>query len=214
MSCCSAITTPGHMPMSEMEELKRRSAQRAAAYVQDHMVLGLGTGSTVRWLIEELGRHTDRQHLQVVSSSLASKLLAQQAGLCVVEPDVIDHIDLVIDGVDQINSRKQAIWIMDAGKRVETIEDYTLPIELVPFSHPFVRRTLTKRGYGVTLRMQQDSAFITDNGNLILDVRIPASRTIQEAHDELVHIAGVVETGYFHIEAMCITAETTGVTIW
>ena len=43
MSCCSAITTPGHMPMSELEELKRRSAQRAAAYVQDHMVLGLGT---------------------------------------------------------------------------------------------------------------------------------------------------------------------------
>ncbi|MEY8650290.1 hypothetical protein AALH75_00075 [[Clostridium] innocuum] len=59
MSCCSAITTPGHMPMSELEELKRRSAQRAAAYVQDHMVLGLGTGSTVRWLIEELGRRTD-----------------------------------------------------------------------------------------------------------------------------------------------------------
>ncbi|MCR0560838.1 hypothetical protein MKC71_13430 [[Clostridium] innocuum] len=85
------------MPMSELEELKRRSAQRAAAYVQDHMVLGLGTGSTVRWLIEELGRRTDRQHLQVVSSSLASKLLAQQAGLCVVEPDVIDHIDLVIE---------------------------------------------------------------------------------------------------------------------
>ena len=109
MSCCSAITTPGHMPMSELEELKRRSAQRAAAYVRDHMVLGLGTGSTVRWLIEELGRHTDKQHLQVVSSSLASKLLAQQAGLCVVEPDVIDHIDLVIDGVDQIDSRKQAI---------------------------------------------------------------------------------------------------------
>jgi ribose 5-phosphate isomerase A len=149
----------------------------------------------------------------------------------VVEPDVIDHIDLVIDGVDQINSRKQAIkggggalvrekilaeaaeqviWIMDAGKRVETIEDYTLPIELVPFSHPFVRRTLTNRGYDAILRMQQDSAFITDNGNLILDVRIPASRPIQE----LVHIAGVVETGYFHMEAMCITAETTGVTIW
>lgn len=221
--------------MSELEELKRRSAQRAAAYVRDHMVLGLGTGSTVRWLIEELGRHTDRQHLQVVSSSLASKLLAQQAGLCVVEPDVIDHIDLVIDGVDQIDSRKQAIkggggalvrekilaeaaeqviWIMDAGKRVETIEDYTLPIELVPFSHPFVRRTLTNRGYDAILRMQQDSAFITDNGNLILDVRIPASRPIQEAHDELVHIAGVVETGYFHMEAMCITAETTDVTIW
>ena len=235
MSCCSAITTPGHMPMSELEELKRRSAQRAAAYVQDHMVLGLGTGSTVRWLIEELGRHTDKQHLQVVSSSLASKLLAQQAGLCVVEPDVIDHIDLVIDGVDQIDSRKQAIkggggalvrekilaeaaeqviWIMDAGKRVETIEDYALPIELVPFSHPYVRRTLTNRGYDAILRMQQDSAFITDNGNLILDVRIPASRSIQEAHDELVHIAGVVETGYFHMEAMCITAETTGVTIW
>lgn len=103
---------------------------------------------------------------------------------------------------------------MDAGKRVETIEDYTLPIELVPFSHPFVRRTLTNRGYDAILRMQQDSAFITDNGNLILDVRIPASRPIQEAHDELVHIAGVVETGYFHMEAMCITAETTGVTIW
>ena len=103
---------------------------------------------------------------------------------------------------------------MDAGKRVETIEDYTLPIELVPFSHPFVRRTLTNRGYDAILRMQQDSAFITDNGNLILDVRIPASRPIQEAHDELVHIAGVVETGYFHMEAMCITAETTDVTIW
>ena len=80
MSCCSAITTPGHMPMSELEELKRRSAQRAAAYVRDHMVLGLGTGSTVRWLIEELRVSLFAQTLgtsQKVSLQRVSKLLAK-----------------------------------------------------------------------------------------------------------------------------------------
>lgn len=223
------------MPMSELEELKRRSAQRAAAYVHDHMVLGLGTGSTVRWLIEELGREKDREHLQIVSSSLVSKKRAEQAGLCVVEPDVINHIDLVIDGVDQINPQKQVIkggggalvrekilaeearqviWIMDAGKRVETIEDYTLPVEIVPFSCSFVQRKLAYLGYAAKLRMWEDRAFITDNQNFILDVGIPASCTIQEAHEELVHIAGVVETGYFHLDALCITAGMSEVTIW
>lgn len=235
MSCCSGISIPGHMPMSELEELKRRSAQRAAACVHDHMVLGLGTGSTVRWLIEELGRQKDRQQLQIVSSSLISKKRAEQAGLWVVEPDVIDHIDLVIDGVDQINPRKQVIkggggalvrekilaeeakqviWIMDTSKRVETIEDYTLPVEIVPFSRSFVQRKLEHLGYAVKLRMRRDETFLTDNQNYILDVSIPASHTIQDAHEELMHIAGVVETGYFHLDAMCITAGMTEVALW
>ena len=235
MSCCSGISIPGHMPMSELEELKRRSAQRAAAYVHDHMVLGLGTGSTVRWLIEELGKQRDRQHLQIVPSSLVSKKRAQQAGLCVVEPDVIDHIDLVIDGVDRINSQKQAIkggggalvrekilakeakqviWIMDASKRVETIEDDTLPVEIVPFSRSFVQRKLEHLGYAVKLRMRKDGAFLTDNQNYILDVSIPASCTIQVAHEALMQITGVVETGYFHLNALCITAGMTEVTLW
>ena len=186
MSCCSAITTPGHMPMSELEELKRRSAQRAAAYVQDHMVLGLGTGSTVRWLIEELGRRTDRQHLQVVSSSLASKLLAQQAGLCVVEPDVID---LVIDGVDQIDSRKQAIkggggalvrekilaeaaeqviWIMDESKLVKRLGTFPFPAEVLPFGSAWAAEAVKELGGTAVCRQRDGRPFVTDNGNQLL----------------------------------------------
>lgn len=235
MNSCSAISIPGDMPMSDAEELKRRSACKAADDVRDHMVLGLGTGSTVRWLIEELGARKDLKHLQIVSSSQDSARRAAALGLTIVDPDAIDHIDLVIDGVDQINAQKQVIkggggalvrekilaenaervlWIMDASKRVTSIEQYTLPVEIVPFSLPFVERKLNKMGYGTKLRMHNGSGFISDNHNLILDVRLAPLTTIQEAHFAISSIAGVVETGYFHVSADCITAGTDGLSIW
>ena len=217
-------------------DMKKLAGDKAAEYVKDGMVVGLGTGSTAYHMVNAVGEMVKNGlKIQAIPTSKATEAQARELGIPLLTIDELDHVDLAIDGVDEIDPQfnaikggggalvrekilaeaaEQVIWIMDAGKRVETIEDYTLPIELVPFSHPFVRRALMNWGYDATLRMQQDSAFITDNGNLILDVRIPASRSIQEAHDELVHIAGVVETGYFHIEAMCITAETTGVTIW
>ena len=199
------------------------------------MVLGLGTGSTVRWLIEELGTRKDLTHLKIISSSKDSQQRAQQHGLHIIEPKLVDHIDLVIDGVDQIDEQKQVIkggggalvrekilaeaaehiiWIMDASKRVSTIEAYPLPVEIVPFSLPFVIRRLKAKGYTVKQRQQDGQAYCSDNRNFILDVLLPKNRLLCEAHEELRHIAGVVETGYFCMDAACVTASAKELLIW
>ena len=225
----------GDTVMSDAEEQKQRSAKKAASYVKDGMVLGLGTGSTVRWLIEELGARKDLTHLKIISSSKDSQQRAQQHGLHIIEPKLVDHIDLVIDGVDQIDEQKQVIkggggalvrekilaeaaehiiWIMDASKRVSTIEAYPLPVEIVPFSLPFVIRRLEAKGYTVKQRQQHGQAFCSDNRNFILDVLLPKNRLLCEAHEELRHIAGVVDTGYFCMDATCVTASAKELLIW
>ena len=86
---------------------------------------------------------------------------------------------------------------MDERKMVDKIDQYLLPVEVLPFNHEHMRTVLITMGYQVTLRKHQGQPLITDNGGLIFDVCIPIGKTMSQAHQELIQLAGVVETGYF-----------------
>ena len=166
---------------------KRLAAEAALGEVHDGMLVGLGTGSTVAFLIAALGERV-RAGLRVeaVATSIASARAAEGEGIIVRDFAGVARVDLTIDGADEIDARLYAIKgaggamlrekvaaasdrmvvIADASKRVEAIGAAKLPVEVLPFARSFVTARLEAMGAAVAVR-----AGGTDNGNLILDAR-------------------------------------------
>lgn len=223
------------MYMNRREDDKRMAAWEAAKAVRDGMLLGLGSGSTVHYLFEALSQRKDLASLKVVASSQDSQQKALAAGLHVLNSIEADHLDLVIDGVDHITVHKEVIkggggalvrekilahaaerilWIMDDSKLTECLEPYTLPVEILPFAYGFLQAAFTRSAYSALLRRKDEQVFVSDNGNWIVDVRIPSKETMAQAHQHLIELPGVVDTGYFHYPAKVIIHGEDGFTIW
>ncbi len=193
---------------------KRRAAEAAMAEVEHGMVIGLGTGSTVRFAIDALGRRVAAGlRIEAVATSLASAAQASALGIAVRDFAGVAQVDVTIDGVDEIDGRLWAIKgaggamlrekivaaastrmvaIADASKRVDRIGKAKLPVEVLPFARAFVRERLTALGARVTLRDGR-----TDNGNLVLDARfdaVPDARALAAALDV---IPGALGHGLF-----------------
>jgi len=167
---------------------KRRAAEAALDEVRDGMLVGLGTGSTVAFLIAALGeRVRGGLRVEAVATSIASARAAEDVGIAVREFAGVARVDLTIDGADEIDDRLHAIKgaggamlrekvvaaasdrmvvIADATKRVARIGAAKLPVEVLPFARAFVAARLEALGAEVRLREGG-----TDNGNLILDAR-------------------------------------------
>ncbi|ACA19107.1 ribose 5-phosphate isomerase [Methylobacterium sp. 4-46] len=206
--------------------LKRAAAARALDLVADGMRLGLGTGSTAAEFVELLGARV-RAGLSVVGvpTSEATHRAAQAAGIPLTTLDETPELDLTIDGADEIDGARRLIKggggallrekivaaasrrmvvIADAGKRVETLGRFPLPVEVVPFGLAATRRAvegaLGRAGCAgeVALRRAADGApFVTDGAHLILDAhlgRIPDPEALAAA---LAAVPGVVEHGLF-----------------
>jgi ribose 5-phosphate isomerase A len=175
---------------------KRLAAEAALGEVRDGMLVGLGTGSTVAFLIAALGERV-RCGLQIeaVSTSIASARAAEALGIIVRDFAGVARVDLTIDGADEVDAQLRAIKgaggamlrekvvaaasdrmvvIADATKRVDAIGAAKLPVEVLPFARSFVTARLEALGAAVDLR-----AGGTDNGNLILDARFGR---IDDAH--------------------------------
>ncbi len=170
----------------DASEKKRSAAKAAMEFIEPGTLLGVGTGSTVNFLIEMLPSVRDRVE-QIVSSSKASTELLQEQGFEVVTLNETGDIDLYIDGADESNKRLQLIkggggaltrekvlatsarrfvCIVDDTKLVGMLGGFPLPIEVLPMAQEFVSRRLLKmRGQPIWRE-----GFITDNGNHILDV--------------------------------------------
>lgn len=189
---------------------KRAAAEAAVAEVRDGMRVGLGTGSTVRFAIEALGRRVgEGLRVEAVATSLDSARRAAALGIAVRDFATVARVDLTIDGADEIDARLWAIKgaggamlrekivaaastrmvvIADASKRVEAIGAAKLPVEVIPFAHAFVAARLAALGAATTPR---DS--LTDNGNLILDARFatfPEPRALARALDATPGVMG------------------------
>ena len=167
---------------------KRAAAEAAVAEVQPDMLVGLGTGSTVRFAIEALGRRVaGGLRVTAVATSLDSAARAAALGIVVRDFAEVARVDLTIDGADEVDDRLWAIKgaggamlrekvvaaasdrmvvIADATKRVARIGAAKLPVEVLPFARAFVAARLEALGAEVRLREGG-----TDNGNLILDAR-------------------------------------------
>lgn len=201
------------------DDQKRRAAIAAAGEVRSGMLVGLGTGSTAAFLIEELGRQVaDGLRIEATATSKASEALAERAGLRVRPFDTVARVDLAIDGVDEIDSSLRAIKgaggamlrekvvaeaatrmvaIADASKRVERLGAAAVPVEVLPFAQAFVEARLRDLGAKPVLRRMGDDIYVTDQGNAVMDCRFADMATPDVLAGSLARIPGLLGHGLF-----------------
>jgi ribose 5-phosphate isomerase A len=199
--------------MSTADANKRRAAEAALQQVRPGSVLGVGTGSTVRFLIEALAAHPGLVRATVSSSNGTSALLAA-AGIPVLDLNDVAELPLYIDGADQATrahhlikggggalTREKIIaaaatrflCIIDESKLVEVLGAFPLPVEVIPMARTLVARRLEARGGRPVWR----HGFVTDNGNHILDVHGLSIADPPAFEAELGSLTGVVTVGLF-----------------
>jgi ribose 5-phosphate isomerase A len=213
--------------LSPIDKAKFVAAKRAADMVEDGMRVGLGTGSTAAWLVRCLGEMVREQGLKftAVPTSTRTAELAREMGIDVISLDEARWLDLTIDGADEFDAdlnlikggggallqekivataSDQMVVIADAGKEVETLGAFPLPVEVIPFgwqtSQALIEETLVSMdvlGRNATLRMNGDAPFVTDEGNYILDLHLKRIGNARQLAMVLNQIPGVVENGLF-----------------
>ena len=199
---------------------KQAAGYRAAEFVEDGMVIGLGTGSTAFYVIEKIGqRVAEGLKVSAIATSKASEELARKNNIPLIEAADVTELDLAIDGADEfdpslalikggggallreklvaINS-KRFIVIAGADKRVEHLGKFKLPIEIIPFTYEWTLNQLRKR-YDVPfeMRMNNDELYVTDNGNYIVDASFEKIDSPGVLSEELKAMVGVVDHGLF-----------------
>ena len=202
-----------------MSEAKRLAGERAIDYVEDDMVVGVGTGSTVAYFIDALGRIKHRIRGAVSSSEQSSERL-RALGIDVLDLNNTGPLALYVDGADECDPGKHLIkgggaaltrekiiaeastkfvCIIDPAKRVEVLGRFPLPIEVVPMARSLVaRRIVALTGAQPVWRQAgDDRAVITDNGNVILDVHGLHIQDPVGLETSLNQIPGVVSVGLF-----------------
>ncbi len=198
---------------------KKIAAERAAEYVQDGMVVGLGTGSTAYWAILKIAERV-RQGLNIkaIATSSASEKLALESGIPLVGFDGLERIDLSIDGADEIDGNlnlikggggallrekiiasasSRFIVIADERKMVATLGKFPLPVEVVPFGWEITLRKLEKLGCKPARRSPNGQPWITDNGNYIVDCTFGSILLPEKLEKAINFIPGVVDNGLF-----------------
>jgi ribose 5-phosphate isomerase A len=192
---------------------KKAAAEAALKYVEDDAMVGVGTGSTVNFLIDALASMKGRIKAAVASSEASARRL-RALQIPVVELNDTDGCDVYIDGADEVTEHlamikggggaltrekivaqasRKFVCIADASKLVGVLGKFPLPVEVIPMARSFVGRELAKLGGQPQLR----SGFTTDNGNLILDVRALTILKPVELEERLNNIPGVVSNGLF-----------------
>lgn len=209
--------------MADVEALKKEAGIEACKFVKTGMKVGLGTGSTVKHTVVELGRRISEEGLDIIGvpTSLATEKLAKEVGITLVELSEIDGLDIVIDGADEYDPNFQLIKgggaallrekivaqessamvvVADDRKKVETLGAFPLPIEVTPFSHEATVRSLSRLlDCRVNIRMSGNGPVITDNGNMIADAHSgPKISDPLSSESEILMIAGVVQVGLFN----------------
>jgi ribose 5-phosphate isomerase A len=205
------------------EEAKRRVALEAVKHVEDGFIVGLGSGSTAAYVIQEIGRRMLQEGLEVlgVPSSSQAVMVALRSGVPLTSLDENPVLDLDIDGADQIDQKlslikggggaltrekivasaaKQFIVVADKTKLVEKLgTDCRVPVEVLPFALAPATADIKELGGKPILRESKGKvgAVVTDNGNYIVDVDFGSISDAEELNRRLKLIPGVIETGLF-----------------
>jgi ribose 5-phosphate isomerase A len=204
----------------EQQEMKKQAADKAAQYIEDGMIIGLGTGSTVEFAIKKIGELVhDGLHIKGIPTSLKTKRLATELQIPLTELDEHTEIDVTIDGADEVDSNlnlikggggaltrekiiayhsKKVIIIVDETKIVKGLGcDSFLPVEVTKFGWQATKKALEAMGCTAELRKIMDEAFITDNQNYILDCDFGKIAEPEALEKEINNIPGVLENGLF-----------------
>lgn len=195
------------------DEQKRAAARAAIQYVPADCVIGVGTGTTANYFIDELAKIKHKIKGAVASSEATAQRLSGH-GIKVVDLNSVDLLPVYVDGTDEITEHlhmikggggaltrekivaavaKKFICVADQGKLVNVLGKFPLPVEVIPMAQSHVARELTRLGGQPTLRQ----GFITDNGNIILDVRDLQILNPIELEATLNQITGIVTNGLF-----------------
>ena len=199
---------------------KAIAGKRAAQFVENDMIVGIGSGSTIAHVITELGRRVAEENLKIVGvpTSERTRRTAAKLGIPMYNVDDVDKIDLTIDGADQIDdsfaaikgggaallwekivavNSKRNIWVIDESKRVEKLTQY-LPVEVIPYGSDQLFRRLENDGLQPTWRLDQNGNPVrTDSANFLIDLHLPAIESPQALSHLLSEMVGVVEDGLF-----------------
>lgn len=195
------------------DQLKKAVAKAAIAHVPDNCIVGVGTGSTANYFIDELAGIKGRIEGAVASSD-ASATRLKNAGIRVFDLNAVTEVPVYVDGADEVNRQlhmikggggaltrekivaavaKKFVCIADESKLRDVLGAFPLPVEVIPMARSYVARELVRLGGYPELRL----GFTTDNGNLILDVRGLEIVNPVELEGALNQIVGVVTNGLF-----------------
>jgi ribose 5-phosphate isomerase A len=201
---------------------KEVAGRRAAELAEDGMTIGLGTGSTVYFTLLALSEriHAERISIRGVPTSIDTETKARELGIPLVTLEEVEHLDLTIDGADEIDgdfnmvkggggallrekvvasiSRREAI-VVGANKVVRRLgTTFALPVETIPFAVGTVRRALVRLGCIPKLREKDGKKYVTDNGNYIFDCTFRQGITdAPKLERAIAMIPGAVESGLF-----------------
>ncbi len=206
--------------MVDRDWLKEVAAIRAVEFIQDGMIVGLGTGSTAALAVKALaGKVQQGCRILGIPTSLETERLARDLGIPLTTLEEHPEVDVTIDGADEVDphfnlikglggallrekivasATKQEIIVVDESKLVERLGTRApVPVEVVPFGWPRCRRALQALGGKVELRRKGSAPFVTDNGHYILDTWFGPLEDPYKLGEALDRIAGVVEHGLF-----------------
>ncbi len=203
-----------------MSNLKQQVGIKAAEFVKDGMIVGLGTGSTAYYFVEEIGRRIKEEGLKItgVTTSSGTTAQAQSLGIPLKSIDEVDFVDLTVDGADEVDGNfnsikggggallmekvvasnsKDCIWIVDESKLVHQLGAFKLPVEVVQYGAQNLFRKFEAKGYKPSFRMKDGEVFVTDQVNYIIDLDLKAIEDVEKLAEELDRTVGVVEHGLF-----------------
>ena len=213
--------------LSPIDQAKFAAAKQAIKYIENGMKVGLGSGSTAAWMVRCLGEHVAQNGLNIkaVPTSTRTAALAREVGIDLITLDEARWLDVTIDGADEYDGNlnllkggggsllrekitatasDQMIVIADASKSVETLGNFPLPVEIVPFGWKTTKALIEEiligmdvLGRKVSLRMNGDVPFHTDEGNFIVDLHLNRIGNARKLSLIINQIPGVVENGLF-----------------
>ncbi|MGE4594307.1 MAG: ribose-5-phosphate isomerase RpiA [Gammaproteobacteria bacterium] len=196
------------------DEMKNDVAKAALKYIVPNTIIGVGTGSTANFFIDALATMKD-QIIGTVASSLATQERLEGHGITVFDLNDVESMSVYIDGADESDAElnlikggggaltrekivaavaQQFVCIADESKLVETLGEFPLPVEVIPMSANYVTREITNNIGGTPVLRE---GFVTDNGNLILDIKGLKITNPKALETKLNNIIGVVTNGLF-----------------
>ncbi|MEI3600063.1 MULTISPECIES: ribose-5-phosphate isomerase RpiA [unclassified Oceanobacillus] len=198
---------------------KQMAAEASIEFIKDGMTVGLGSGSTINFMLEQLAERV-KEGLKIngIPSSLKTERYAKRLGIPLSDFSTTTKIDIAIDGADEVDpnlhllkggggslvrekivdrAADKLIIIVDSSKVVSKLGEFPLPVEVLPFGFEVTTEQISAAGCVAVLREKDGQPFVSDNGNYILDCKFDSIEDPQALHEKLKSITGVVETGLF-----------------
>ncbi len=205
--------------IKDLDTEKQLAAKEAVKLISNHQIVGLGTGSTAKYAITEIGALVKNGlQIQAVATSIKTAELATTLNIPLIDIDSVVSIDITIDGTDEFTNdlvlikggggallrekivaslSKETIIIADSSKQVTELGKFKLPIAVLPIACNYVLKQIKKLDGSGTVRVIAGKPFITDDGNYIIDANVGLIKNPAALAMELNNIVGIVEHGLF-----------------